>query len=441
MVPATLQRNERMKPGERVFITGLGIVTAIGKTIPEFADALRTGRSGIKNLDKDIFKELEIKIGAELTGFRFAEQLNASAGAPENALEECIQRALKSATRSSMGIQAGVACVIEALAQSGIHVSARETLSQRCGLIVAGNNLSSELAFVSQKAFEKNPRYLNPRFVLHALDTDYVGTISEIIGLHGEGFTIGGASASGNVALIKAFHQIRAGLLDACIVVGAPAFLSPLWMQGFGSIGAMGGKRFKDAPEKACRPFDRDHEGFIYGEGGGCLILESGSLARSRKGKALAEVLGGAIRLDGNRLSDPNVQGEIAAMEAALKDAGKTPRDIDYINAHGSSSPLGDETEVMAIKAVFAEPQNRPWINSTKGLTGHCLTSAGVIEAIATVIQMQRGFVHPNLNLDNPIDDRCRFCPSVTTEAVLQVAMSNSFGFGGINTSIVFETC
>jgi malonyl-ACP decarboxylase len=424
-----------MMSREKVCITGLGTINSLGKSIPEYSVALRNGQSGVGRLCRPIFRDLAVKVGAEIREFHFEEQLRTYGNAPE----EVIRRALDSAARSSSGIQTSVACVIEALSQSLIDSSAGQLLSQRCGLIIAGHNLTGEYCYTSQTTFDRNPGHLNPRFALQAMDTDYLGTISEILRMHGEGFTVGGACASGNVALIKAFQHIRAGLMDACIVVGPAAYLSPVWMQGYCSIGAMGGKRFNDEPRKACRPFDRDHEGFIYGEGSGCLILEAESVVLDRGGKPLAEILGGAIRLDGNRLSDPNEQGEIAVMQLALTDAGRTPHDIDYINSHGSSSPMGDETEIRAIKSVFGHRVKQIWLNATKGLTGHCLSSAGVIEAITTVIQMNQGFVHPNLNLENPIDDDCRFCPGEAREARLNLAVSNSFGFGGINTSVVIK--
>jgi malonyl-ACP decarboxylase len=271
------------------------------------------------------------------------------------------------------------------------------------------------------------------------MDTDHVGTLSEIFQIQGEGFTTGGSSASGNVAIIKACQAIRWGILDSCVVVGALADLSPMELQGFYNLGAMGGKRFHDQPGKACRPFDKDHEGFIYGQAGGCLVLESWESAQKRGIPILAQIAGGALVLDGNRLPNPNTHGEARAMTSALKQAGVQPGDIDYLNAHGSSSPLGDETEIDAVKKVFKENISHLRINSTKSLTGHCLTAAGVIETIATIIQMKEGFIHPNLNLEHPIDDECKFSRQQSIETSISTAMNNSFGFGGINTSVIIK--
>ncbi len=223
------------------------------------------------------------------------------------------------------------------------------------------------------------------------------------------------------------------------MVVGAMADISPMELQGFYNIGAMGGKRFQNQPEKSCRPFDKDHEGFIYGQSAGCLILESAESVIRRHAIAHAEILGGVLLLDGNRLSDSNEEGETRVMQAALKYSNNNIDQVDYINTHGSSSPLGDKVELKAIRNVFQDDVSRIWLNSTKSLTGHCLYSAGIIETIASVLQMENGYIHPNLNLDNPIDSECRLNGLKSVEADINIAMNNSFGFGGINSSIIIR--
>ena len=218
------------------------------------------------------------------------------------------------------------------------------------------------------------------------------------------------------------------------------ADLSPMELQGFFNLGAMGGKKYKDLPTKACRPFDRDHEGFIWGQASACIVLESVRSMAARGARGLAELIGGSVVLDGNRLADPDVDGEVRAMKTALKSAELNASDVNYLNAHGTSSPLGDQTEVKAIRRVFDTCLKDLPINATKGLTGHCLYSAGVIEAIATTIQIRGAFLHPNKNLYHPIDEHCRFCGATSEPTAIQVAMSNAFGFGGINTSILIKT-
>ena len=210
-------------------------------------------------------------------------------------------------------------------------------------------------------------------------------------------------------------------------------------LQGFINIGAMGGKKFAGMPDKACRPFDSAHEGFIYGQAGGCIILESGESAENRGVASNMELAGGALVLDGNHLPDPNIKGEIRAMEKAVESALIGREEISYINAHGSSSPLGDQTEVKAIENLFRENLKDIRVNSLKPYTGHCLYSAGIIEAIATIIQMREGFLFPCLNLENPISDNINFVNHHPLKIDIRTSMSNSFGFGGINSSIIFR--
>jgi malonyl-ACP decarboxylase len=241
------------------------------------------------------------------------------------------------------------------------------------------------------------------------------------------------------VALIKAAQALEFGLLDACLVVGALSDLSPVALQGFFSIGALGGRRPGVAPEQACRPFDRGHDGFVYGQGGGCLVLEAEASVRRRGARAGAELAGWALRLDGNRLADPSAAGEARVMRECMARAGVGPGQVDYVNAHGSASPLGDEIEAQALRAAFGQHLPNVWVNSTKGLVGHCLFSAGVVEAIACVLQIEHGFVHPNLNLVDPIDEHCRFCGPAAEPATISLALSNSFGFGGVNSSIALR--
>ncbi len=413
----------------RIMITGIGVISAIGQSVKEYRQSLRTGLSGIGTLTGRSMPAISVTIGAEIGDFSLAARLQQYAFLPE----ELIQNAQQYAGRSPYVIQASVVSALEAWENAQLHEN--PISSERLGIIVAGHNLSQHYQYENYPKFQQTPEYLSPRYPLHFMDTDQVGTLSELFHIQGEGFTVGGASASGNVAIIKGYQLIQSGLADACLVVGAMADLSPMELQGFYNLGAMGGKRFVDEPKKACRPFDKDHEGFIYGQASGCVILESKESAARRGLQGMAEILGGTMILDGNRLADPSEAGEIRVMESALNQAQVKANEVDYLNAHGTSSPLGDETEIKAIRQVFQD--HLLWINSTKGLTGHCLYSAGVVEAIASIIQMQEGFVHPNLNLDNPIDTACRFSGSVSAPEKIEIAMSNSFGFGGINSSII----
>lgn len=429
-----------------VVITGMGIISSIGETISDFSEALKDGLSGI------ILKELEdgsspndLIIGAFLKDFNFKEQIG------NLKVSESLKTKMKRFLRSSFIVHTSIMSAVKAWINAGLEDGYKP--AEKIGIIVAGQNISSK--YLSR--LYTNKERVKVSSALRILDTDLVGTLSEIFTINGEGCLIGGASATGNVGIIKAYQMVQTGIVDACMVVGTLADLSSIEIEAYKKIGAMGGKKYKDDPNLACRPFDQEHEGFIYGQASGCLILESLESAKKRNAKVWAEILGTSIILDGNSSSNPGLNGEAGAMMNALKQAGLKTTDISYINSHGSSSALGDDTEIMAIKKVFGEQVRDIWINATKGLTGHCLYSAGMVEVIASTIQMNENFVHPNKNLINPINptelkdgetgeviesfvsDRCKYVGDTKQDTNIEYCLSNSFGFGGINTSIILK--
>ncbi len=417
----------------RSVITGMGIVCSIGDNLSEFSAAIKSGKCGINFEKPNEGLPESLGIAARINNFSFESSLKKI----EDVKPEFVSRARSFARRASKSLQCSVLSLMEAWGNAGLDncgVSA-----ERMGIVVCGSNLSQNSNFSMYKKFTESPEYVSPSYSLQFMDTDQVATISEIFGICGESFTVGGASASGNVGIIKAMQMIELGLLDACIIVGSLWEISDVERMGFYNLGALGGKDFKGSPEKVCRPFDKKHDGFIYGEGSACIVLESLKSARKRGRKVLAELAGGAIILDANRLSNPNEDGEVKVMMTALERAGVNSTEVHYINAHGTSTPMGDITEANAIKRVLGNGLDRTVVNSTKSMTGHCLFSAGVIEAVATVIQANEGFVHPNTNLDEPIDNRLRFSTNIFQNAEIDIAMSNSFGFGGINTSIILK--
>lgn len=417
----------------RGVVTGAGVVSSIGKSHGAFAQSLRAGVSGIGVMQERADVALPVRVAAELRDFRLDEQLRAVAALSP----DLRSRALQAARRSPLTVQAAVAAAAEAYTMAGL--AERPVPAERIGLIVAGSNLTQSYQFSLYPKVQRAPEYITPSYALHQFDTDTLGTVSEVLGIHGEGLTVGGASASGNVGIVKGYQLLQQGDVDVCLVVGALTDLSPLEFWAFHNAGALGGKTLGDRPDQACRPFDSAHEGFIYGQASGCLVLEALPSAEAREATILAELLGGAIVLDGNRSSDPREDGEARAMEQALRQAELEPAAVDYINAHGTSTPAGDITELKAIRRVFGDGTERIWLNSTKALTGHCLSAAGVVEAIAVLVQLQGGFVHPNRNLVNPVAEGFRFAPAAAVAEEITVAMSNSFGFGGINTSVLFK--
>jgi malonyl-ACP decarboxylase len=335
--------------------------------------------------------------------------------------------------RAPFPVRTAVLVAMEAWADAGLATWPGP--ADRVGLVVAGHNLSDRYSDQQRTTMTRNPAYLSARYALHGQDTDHVSTISHVLGIGGEGATVGGASATGNVGIIQGSRMVESGAADVCVVVGALADLSAMQVQGYRNIGAL-------APWDGGVPgvpFDEGHRGFVYGQGCGCLVLESARSARSRGAPVHAELGGYCLGLDGTTSPEPSVAGEARVMANAIRRAGLAPGDVDYVNTHGTAAPVGDRGELSALRQVLGAHFGKPWVNATKGMTGHCLTAAGLVEAVATVVQLREGFVHPNPELARPIDARCRFVGAEAVPTELRVALSNGFGFGGFNSSVLLR--
>jgi malonyl-ACP decarboxylase len=407
-----------------VAVTGIGVVCAIAHDPESFATALRRGDTGVRT-DDDLAGR---GFAAPIRDFKVARAIADVAGLPDSLRN----RAVAMTARAPLPIQ--VAAVVGLQAWRGARLDVCPLPPDRLGVVVGGTNLTDRYAEQARFRYERNPVYLPASFALHGLDTDHVGTLSEILGVGGEGFTVGGASASGNLAIIHAARLVAAGVVDACLAVGALADLAGMQRRGYINVGAMAGYADGVMPGP---PFDHHHRGFVAGEGSACLVVESPRSARARQAQVLAELAGCGVALDANRLAHPSEDGEVRAMRSALSRAGLPASQVGYVNAHGTGSRLGDRTEAAALDRVFDGVPGPPWVNSTKSMVGHCLSGAGAVEAVATVLQLRDGFVHPNVGLRHPIATRCRLVGVDGHPCRLVTALSNSFGFGGFNTSIV----
>jgi malonyl-ACP decarboxylase len=417
-----MQNTSRVE--QAVVITGMGVCCSIGQNLSSFRDGLKAGNTQFR-------RERDSYVWAPAV-----EPTNDEIALASISMDKTVGAKTKRLLHnSSRNVRFVLKTVFEAYLQSQLHIKRIEP--NRIGVTVAGSNFNQQEQFIVFNKFMESPDYVSPRFALQFMDSDVVGIISSVLGIKGPGFTIGCASASGNGAIIKAAEMIRAGVVDACIVVGPIAGLSAIEIKALQNAGAMGGNKYREQPDRACRPFDEDREGFILGEGAASLVVESKKTALMRSVSALCSIRGWAFQLDGNHLTDPSIEGESSTIEQALSHASISKKRISYINTHGTSSRIGDATEVAALKQVFGNDIDRIWINSTKGIIGHCLFSAGIIECAATVLQIQGGFLHPNRNLDNPIDQYCKFTGPEYINAEISAAISNSFGFGGVNTCIV----
>ncbi len=413
-----------------ISITGMGVVCRMAHDVEAFAQALKAGHCGITRLPEPT---PSVKVAATMGDFAWQDRLQSLLGRLPSALDRhrLARRLLQNSPDSTRW---STCAALEAFLQSdnGDGLSFPEA-GERTGLIVAGSNLSQEMVAPNLHRFREEGR-MNPRYAFTFLDTHQVGVISEILGLRGPGVTLGAASASGNAALFNAMGWLRGGVVDRCLVVGASAGFSALELEAFSVLGAASEA---DDPATAARPFDAGHSGFVWGEASAALMLETPAAAKARHAPVWGSLVGASLLLDGHHLPDPSVEGEIRSMQRALEDAGLPPSAIGYVNAHGTSSPLGDKTECEAIRSVFGA--GKPWVNATKSLTGHAIGAAGIVEAVATLLQLERRFLHPNRNLEHPIDDAIAFAGACAQPLESEYGLSNAFGFGGFNSTLIFQ--
>ncbi len=412
-----------MRENLQIVITGMGVVNSVASDIPEFSVALKNGTS------RFTFSNSKKIAGAYLSNDIHFDQI-VEQRIKEKSEQQKISKIFRNSSRVS---QIAALVALEATRQCPLDSSVSR---DRIGIVVGGSNLNQQSQYENMKKFQAEGSLANPLYGLAFLDTDIVGRLSEMLNIKGWGSTIGAASASGNAAIIQAFHLIRSGAIDVCYVVAPPADFSELEFEGLARLGALYSEQTL-TPEKVCRPFDKEHSGFVFGEGAGCLILATEEVAKRSNLNQLAYVAGGSLVLDGHHQTQPSIDSEVRCMKNSLLMARIHEDEITYINTHGSSSPSGDITELQAIEKAFPNSYREILLNSTKSITGHCLFSAGVIEAIASVIQMQHQFLHPNLNLDTPIDSRFTFVGNQSQKYNFNKVLSNSFGFGGIHSSIL----
>jgi malonyl-ACP decarboxylase len=407
---------QKPQPDDLV-ISGAGITSAIGQGLPAFTSALFGGETAFREMrrpgrQRPQWAEGDLYLGAELESLALPDGISG--------------HKLPSA---SLSAQAALATVHEAWQNAKLE----QVDPQRIGLIVGGSNLQQRELLLTQEKYRDKIAFLRPTYGFAFLDSDIAAVCSEAFGIRGPCFTVGGASASGHVAAIQGIQAIASGAVDACIVVGALTDLSYFECQALRSMGAMGSDRFAGRPKLACRPFDSESDGFIYGEGCGAIVMERHSHAQRPGVQAILAFSGWAMSMDANRGPECSLDGEINVIQKVLQQAGIAPREIDYVNPHGSGSSLGDRTELQALRACGLS--HAP-INATKSITGHTLSAAGVVELIATLVQMRAGKLHPSRNLENPIDSSFRWIGPVAEEHPVRAALNLSYGFGGINTAI-----
>jgi len=405
----------------RLVITGLGVRASIAANVREFADALRAGRCG-----------LGVRPGSESDwpGFWLPDgQPVAHFAAAPSEFTDLAARAQRVLRGAPFASQVAAEVALEALDQARLLAPGADDLA----LIVAGNNIHQNYIQTGYRRFLEQPDYLNPRYAVNFVDTGVMAVLSELFGLHGPGFTVGGSAASGHVALYQAAQLLRAGAVSVCLCVGPLADFGELERRAFVNLGVL-----NDEPGTCCRPFDQRCAGMVLGHGSAALVLETLDHAEQRNAPILAELSGVSLTLDGQQGAEPSAAGEARAMRLALADAGLEPSAIDMLNAHGTGTPSGDQVECAAIREVFGI-RDRPAINASKALFGHCFFAAGLLEAAAVIVQIQGGFLHPNPFLEQPIAPDLRFVGPTAESAAMDHALSNAFSFGGINSSVAIS--
>jgi 3-oxoacyl-[acyl-carrier-protein] synthase II len=410
---------------KRVVVTGLGALTPLGNTVEEYWKGLSNGVSGaapITRFDASLFKT---QFACEVKGLD---------------VEQFIDR--KEARKMDLFTQMGLIAADQAILDAGIDLE--KSNLNRIGVIL-GSGIGGLKSFQDEVTeFAKGdgtPRF-NPFFIPKMIADICAGHVSIKYGFRGPNFVTVSACASATNAIIDAFNYIRLGKADIIVSGGTEATITEAGVGGFNALKALSQRN--DSPQTASRPFDKERDGFVLGEGAGILIIEEYEHAKARGAKIYAEIVGGGMSADAYHLTAPHPEGLGASnvMTAALEDAGMKPEDIDYVNVHGTSTPLGDISEVKAIQKVFGEHAYNINISSTKSMTGHLLGAAGAIEAIASILAIQNSLVPPTINHftdDEEFDSRLNLTFNKAQKREIRAALSNTFGFGGHNASLIFK--
>ena len=405
---------------KRVAITGAGVISPVGLNVPESWESIKNGKLGISNIESFDSSNLSVHIAAEVKGFNPEEKLGK-----------------KDSRRLDRFSQFACVAAMEALEMSGLDIDLLDA-TRFSSIVGSGVGGIMTLSDQFKVMFDKGPERISPFLIPMMLPDMASGNVSMKLGLKGINYSPVSACATGTDAIGQAFDLIIKGDIDIAVAGGSEAAICPIAVAGFDSCRALSSNQ---EPESACRPFDKERDGFILGEGAGILLLENYDHALKRGANIIAEIVGYGASSDAHHITQPSPGGEGAAraMNLALKRADLSSDAIEYINAHGTSTPLNDKFETMSIKSVFGNNTKTP-ISSTKSMTGHLLGAAGGVEAVFCVMALKDQVVPPTINYNNP-DEDCDldYIPNEARDAKLNTVMSNSLGFGGHNASLIFS--
>lgn len=403
---------------KRIVVTGVGVVSCFGNDAEEFYEKLLDGTSGASAITHFNTDDFPTRIAASIPNFDAGDYMD-----KKNArrVDKCIAYTIVAGKKALESAKLDV--------YQGIDKT-------RAGIVI-GSGMGGMDVYCDgvQTLLEKGVKRVSPFFVPYILTNMPGAMLAMDVQFMGPNYSISTACATGNNSIIAAANHIRNGDADIMICGGAEAPIIPMGVAGFSACKALSQRN--DDPKKASRPWDKDRDGFLIGEGAGVLVLETLEHAEARGATILAEYLGGGISCDAHHITEPGTDGQMICIQNALKDAGVSEQDVNYINAHGTSTPVGDLIEIGSMKKVFKNPE-KITLNSTKSMIGHALGAAGGLEAVVTVMAIKTGKVHPTINLENPEPDLSFDIPTKAKDLDIKVAVSNSFGFGGHNATVVF---
>ena len=408
----------------RVVVTGLGCVSPVGNTVQDAWANILAGKSGIDLITKFDTSNFACKIAGEVKGFDLESYISA-----------------KDARAMDSFIHYGIAAADQAVRDAGLPVGEAldEELATRIGCIIgSGIGGLPLIENAHDELIRRGPRRITPFFVPASIINMVAGHVSMRFGFKGPNLSVVTACTTGLHCIGEAARKIEYGDADVVVAGGSEGTVSPLGVGGFAAMRALSTRN--DDPQTASRPWDRDRDGFVLGEGAGVLVLEEYEHAKARGAKIYAELLGYGMSADAGHMTAPSMDGPRRAMLSALRNAGVNADEIDYLNAHGTSTPLGDVNETKAIKAAFGEHAKRMVVSSTKSMTGHLLGGAGGIESVFTVLALQQQKVPPTINLfEQDPDCDLDYCANTARDMKLDIAVKNNFGFGGTNGTLVFR--
>ncbi len=408
----------------RVVVTGLGCISPVGNTVAESWSNLLAGQSGIGLITKFDASAFACKIAGEVKGLNLDAYINA-----------------KDARTMDHFIHYGVAAAMQAVEDSGLPTGEAldDELATRIGCVIgSGIGGLPMIEGMHTEYTNRGPRRISPFFVPASIINMISGHVSMKFGFKGPNLAVVSACTTGLHSIGEAGRMIEYGDADVIVAGGSEACVSPLGVGGFAAMRAMSTRN--DDPAAASRPWDKDRDGFVLGEGAGVMVLEEYEHAKARGAKIYAELSGYGMSADAGHMTAPNMDGPRRAMVSAMRNAGVNPDEIQYLNAHGTSTPLGDVNETSAIKAALGDHAHRMLVSSTKSMTGHLLGGAGGVESVFTVLSLYHQKVPPTINLDNQ-DPECDldYCANTARDVKINVALKNNFGFGGTNGSLVFK--